>query len=123
MRISDWSSDVCSSDLDNMSGGSGNDILHGDDADTNSNDTLNGDAGNDQLYGGAGSDELYGGTGDDLLDGGSGNDYMHGGAGNDTILAGAGNDVIDGSADVDGSEEHTSALQALMRTSYAVICL
>lgn len=86
---------------DNMSGGSGNDILHGDDADTNSNDTLNGDAGNDQLYGGAGSDELYGGTGDDLLDGGSGNDYMHGGAGNDTILAGAGNDVIDGSADVD----------------------
>ncbi len=86
---------------DNMSGGSGNDILHGDDADTNSNDTLNGDAGNDQLYGGAGSDELYGGTGDDMLDGGSGNDYMHGGAGNDTILAGAGNDVIDGSADVD----------------------
>ncbi|WP_257555134.1 cadherin domain-containing protein [Sphingobium sp. CFD-2] len=86
---------------DNMSGGSGNDILHGDDADTNSNDTLNGDAGNDQLFGGAGSDELYGGTGDDMLDGGSGNDYMHGGAGNDTILAGAGNDVIDGSADVD----------------------
>src|SRR3546814_4597508 len=100
MRISDWSSDVCSSDLDNMSGGSGNDILHGDDADTNSNDTLNGDAGNDQLYGGAGSDELYGGTGDDLLDGGSGNDYMHG-----------------------RSEEHTSELQSLMRISYAVFCL
>ena len=86
---------------DNMSGGSGNDLLYGDDADTNSNDTLNGDAGNDQLYGGAGSDELYGGTGDDLLDGGTGNDYMHGGAGDDTILAGAGNDVIDGSADID----------------------
>ncbi|KEQ54112.1 calcium-binding protein [Sphingobium chlorophenolicum] len=86
---------------DNLSGGSGNDILYGDDADTNSNDTLNGDAGNDRLYGGAGSDELYGGTGDDLLDGGDGNDYMHGGAGNDTILAGAGNDVIDGSGDID----------------------
>jgi len=86
---------------DNMSGGSGNDLLYGDDADTNSNDTLNGDAGNDQLYGGAGSDELYGGTGDDLLDGGTGNDYMHGGAGDDRILAGAGNDVIDGSADID----------------------
>ncbi|AEG49861.1 Cadherin [Sphingobium chlorophenolicum L-1] len=86
---------------DNLSGGSGNDILYGDDADTNSNDTLNGDAGNDRLYGGAGNDELYGGTGDDLLDGGDGNDYMHGGAGNDMILAGAGNDVIDGSGDID----------------------
>lgn len=86
---------------DNLSGGTGNDTLYGDDADTNSNDTLNGDAGNDLLYGGAGNDELYGGTGDDLLDGGAGNDYMHGGAGNDTILAGAGSDVIDGSADTD----------------------
>nr|WP_087574113.1 cadherin domain-containing protein [Sphingomonas sp. CDS-1] len=86
---------------DNLSGGTGNDTLYGDDADTNSNDMLNGDAGNDALYGGAGNDELYGGTGDDLLHGGDGNDYMHGGAGNDTILAGAGNDVIDGSADID----------------------
>lgn len=86
---------------DNLSGGTGDDTLYGDDADTISNDTLNGDAGNDLLYGGAGSDELYGGTGDDLLDGGSSNDYVHGGGGNDTIIAGSGDDVIDGSADSD----------------------
>jgi Ca2+-binding RTX toxin-like protein len=86
---------------DSLSGGSGDDRLYGDDADTASNDILNGDSGNDMLYGGAGSDELYGGSGDDMLDGGTGNDYMHGGAGNDTIIAGAGNDIIDGSADID----------------------
>ncbi len=86
---------------DNMSGGSGDDQLYGDDANTASNDTLNGDAGNDQLYGGAGDDEVYGGSGNDHVEGGTGNDYMHGGSGNDTIVAGAGNDIIDGSGDVD----------------------
>lgn len=86
---------------DNLSGGSGDDVLYGDDADTQSNDTLSGDAGNDRLYGGGGDDELYGGSGDDWVEGGTGNDYMHGGAGNDTIIAGAGNDIIDGSADID----------------------
>lgn len=86
---------------DNMSGGTGDDKLYGDDADTASNDTLNGDSGNDELYGGAGDDEAYGGTGDDYVDGGAGNDYLHGGGGNDTIVAGAGDDVIDGSVDSD----------------------
>lgn len=86
---------------DNMSGGSGDDTLYGDDADTVSNDTLNGDSGNDALYGGAGNDELYGGSGDDLLDGGIGIDYLMGGGGNDTLIAGVGNDIIDGSSDID----------------------
>ena len=86
---------------DNLSGGTGDDTLYGDDADTASNDKLDGDSGNDHVYGGAGDDEAYGGTGDDYVDGGTGNDYMHGGGGNDTIIAGAGNDVIDGSGDVD----------------------
>ena len=86
---------------DSMSGGGGDDMLFGDDANTSSNDNLQGDAGNDFLYGGGGDDVLYGGTGDDLLDGGTGNDYMHGGAGNDRIIADAGNDLIDGSGDID----------------------
>src|SRR3546814_17633141 len=52
MRISDWSSDVCSSDL--MDG----------------NDTLVGDAGSDSLIGGAGDDDyvVAVGSGTDVID-------------------------------------------------------
>src|SRR3546814_2887373 len=66
MRISDWSSDVCSSDL----GGAKADVL-------------NGGAGDDILLGGAGDDTINGGDGDDVIFGGDGADIMHGGAGDD----------------------------------------
>src|SRR5258706_7763440 len=49
--VSDWSSDVCSSDL-SLFGGGGDDTLLGGDGD----DSLQGDAGNDFLDGGAGFD-------------------------------------------------------------------
>src|SRR3546814_19760497 len=64
MRISDWSSDVCSSDLD------------------------------DDLYGNGGNDRLYGGKGDDYLDGGSGYDRVHGGAGDDFLIGGSDKDLF-----------------------------
>src|SRR3546814_2981083 len=51
LRISDWSSDVCSSDLATAGAG-----------------------GADKLYGGDGPDHLIGGSGNDLLAGGAGAD-------------------------------------------------
>src|SRR3546814_8879479 len=92
----------------------------------------------DTLFGGADDDQLYGGDGNDYLDGGIGNDTLRGEAGSDTLVGGEGSyDVLYGGADndtlwgdtegnVDGinrSEEHTSELQSLMRSSYAVFCL
>src|SRR3546814_5612601 len=52
MRISDWSSDVGSSDLNVFEGGAGDDTLDG----GNGNDTLTGGAGADALIGGSGTD-------------------------------------------------------------------
>src|SRR3546814_6234913 len=94
--MSDWSSDVCSSDLDTLWG------------DTEGNvDGINGD-----------DDILHGGGEDDVMYGGGGNDTLYGDAGNDTMYGGAGDDVF-----YVRSEEHTSELQSLMRISYAVFCL
>src|SRR3546814_7076969 len=102
MRISDWSSDVCSSDLHARNaqvGGGGIGI----------------GLGARGLVGGAISAEVgLFGIGDREI--------------------GAGDDVGPGSGDggesfahpfvvADRSEEHTSELQSLMRTSYAVFCL
>src|SRR3546814_1053619 len=116
MRISDWSSDVCSSDLVTATDGSNATVsdsftlavqdvpaapivING----TPNNDTLTGTAADEQLFGGAGNDTLNAGAGNDILVGGTGVDKLTGGAGR--------------------SEEHTSELQSLMRISYAVFCL
>src|SRR3546814_10825765 len=132
MRISDWSSDVCSSDL-NADGitvhdgdteiGTVEDVLLG----TANDDSYgvdgyaNGGAGDDDLFGGGSRDWLVGGTGDDDLYGGGAVDHLEGGAGDDTLSGGTGIDVMDGGEG--RSEEHTSEIQSLMRISYAVFCL
>jgi Ca2+-binding RTX toxin-like protein len=64
-----------------LSGGTGDDLLHGDEDD----DRLRGDDGNDKLYGDAGNDNMDGGAGDDMLAGGAGSDSIRGGAGADTF--------------------------------------
>src|SRR3546814_7880310 len=111
MRISDWSSDVCSSDL---YGRAGNDTLTG----GLGNDTLSGDGGNDTFV-------FNAGDGQDVITewGNSGG----GDSGTDVLELGAGilpADVTVAQANGGGrSEEHTSELQSLMRNSYAVFCL
>src|SRR3546814_20576526 len=69
MRISDWSSDVCSSDL-----GQGSD---------------------DTLEGGDGDDYLVGGSGEDILQGDGGGDILLGGAESDTYRVSNGDKLID----------------------------
>src|SRR5688572_33349463 len=54
----DWSSDVCSSDLDVIFGG---DLL-----DTQAG-SIGADAGNDSIVGGAGNDTVHGGAGNDVI--------------------------------------------------------
>src|SRR3546814_10658448 len=116
MRISDWSSDVCSSDLGNVDGINGDDdILHGGGED----DVMYGGGGNDTLYGDAGNDTMYGGAGDDVFYVTEAGDVVYGGAGTDTVYATVGIDL----ANFDRSEEHTSELQSLMRNTYDVLCL
>src|SRR3546814_16513855 len=65
MRISDWSSDVCSSDL-----------------------AIQAVGGADSLYGGQGDDTLSGGDGGDMLAGNRGTDLLVGGLGRDTFWMG-----------------------------------
>lgn len=60
-------------DIDNLTGGSGN-------------DTLIGNAGNNVLRGGAGADSIFGGGGDDIIYGGAGADTIDGGTGNNTAV-------------------------------------
>src|SRR3546814_5219930 len=116
MRISDWSSDVCSSDLQCAMGGTeassrispnievgpdcyANDILA--DASVVLTDALENDTGrfdaSDMMPPEVGSGTFWTGM----------IDYVRGGP-----------DSLDGR-----SEEHTSELQSLMRISYAVFCL
>src|SRR3546814_9184397 len=117
MRISDWSSDVCSSDL----------VLQDAHALDLARDTpatamarmqqLDRDALHVLDDGRLAGIVTYRGLA--RLAAGVGND---GGAGKDEGLAGALiRDVP--TAPCDRSEEHTSELQSLMRTSYAVFCL
>src|SRR3546814_10231203 len=97
MRISDWSSDVCSSDLDW--------IEHG---------TFDGAPGDN-------FDEIF------AQDGVVGHDVFFGLGGFDEFIAEGGDDIMVGSPGrgkmAGRSEEHTSELQSLMRISYAVFCL
>src|SRR3546814_7671582 len=119
LRISDWSSDVCSPDLF-ANGGAGDDDLFG----GGSRDWLVGGTGDDDLYGGGAVDHLEGGAGDDTLSGGTSIDVMDGGEGSDTSQfdngefvaaetitdTGTGADEVDTLGDYSRSKEDTSEL-------------
>src|SRR3546814_10085466 len=110
MRISDWSSDVCSSDLERDAGKAHRDLRIADAA--------------DQEAGAAGI--VVGARHADLV--GQRRDFVEEGRQFDRLRA-----IVerrhkfDRFADVrkigSRSEEHTSELQSLMRISYAVFCL
>src|SRR3546814_9269799 len=119
MRISDWSSDVCSSDLDLDPGrvtvllvelGRAHDVGE-EDGDRPVGTGQLGDLG---AVGQGDAGELLDGAGQESAD---------------ALLADLGGGVDHGAqrmgGDVTGlrSEEHTSELQSLMRISYAVFCL
>jgi Ca2+-binding RTX toxin-like protein len=74
--------DRVSADIENVTGGGGNDTI--DALAAGGTHIFIGNAGNDTLYGGSGDDNLQGGAGDDVLRGNLGNDTMTGGAGVDT---------------------------------------
>lgn len=78
------------SNVENITSGTGNDLLHG----NASANVLIGGAGNDRLHGGQGADILEGGDGSDLLSGGAGVDLLNGGRGNDTLVGGGGCDTF-----------------------------
>src|SRR3546814_3329665 len=131
MRISDWSSDVCSSDLNSYSGGTavntGTLLVNGDQsaatgvtsvgaATLGGTGTIGGDVillGGTLAPGsnGVGTLTIAGGL---SLDAASTLSMEFGQAG---VEGGALNDLVN------RSEEHTSELQSLMRISYAVFCL
>src|SRR3546814_6371555 len=122
MRSSDWGSDLCSSDLTTMTGADGGEGMALSSAgDDGLNSILGGILGAG-VGGGHAYDEVLRSFG---LDTGG----MIGGivTGPDEFLirGGDGKDTISGDALASGkrSEEHTSELQSLMRTSYAVFCL
>src|SRR3546814_430212 len=127
MRISDWSSDVCSSDrrsggdlvvrigddsisiIDYASRGGASVEFVFDDGSTLDADQLAilaawpGSAGTDTLSGAAGDDVISGLAGDDTLIGNAGNDVLDGGSGADRLDGGVGDDVyryaLDGGRD------------------------
>src|SRR3546814_8303744 len=106
MRISDWSSDVCSSDLR-----AAGDALAFARAFVVIVARLGGrGAGADQLGGGGVAVGLFGGEAVELARLGRDDEARL-------------DDVVIGHAAPQRSEEHTSDLQSLMRTSYAVFCL
>src|SRR3546814_3574748 len=107
MRISDWSSDVCSSDLSPPR------RRQGDDAEGFAPQPTVGEAVLVDPADGAGV-----GAGDRLAAAPFGGEVDQG----VLVLDAAGGVVGDGIDDV-RSEEHTSELQSLMRISYAVFCL
>jgi Ca2+-binding RTX toxin-like protein len=76
------------SGIENVIGGSGNDIFRGDGL----NNRLDGGIGDDTLGGGGGNDLLLGGEGADAIAGDIGNDEIHGGRGRDFVTGGAGSD-------------------------------
>ncbi len=91
--------DKLAADVDKMWGGSGNDVIFG----NNFRNTLFGGAGNDMLFGLASGDYLSGGDGNDSMWGHEGDDYLVGGKGVDSMVGGRGNDIFysreDGLAD------------------------
>src|SRR3546814_4323660 len=108
MRISDWSSDVCSSDLlDRVRTG----LAAGNDRRLGRLDRIDFQIGPMRL-------ERFGHPGDVPAGADAGDDDV------DRRVAEILEDLARGGAGVDfRSEEHTSELQSLMRISYAVFCL
>src|SRR3546814_1609176 len=102
MRISDWSSDVCSSDLQQI-------LLRPAEYDVIATLNLNGDYVSDALAAQVGGIGIAPGA--NLSDSVAMFEATHG-----TAPKYAGKDYV-------RSEEHTSELQSLMRISYAVFCL
>ena len=98
------------SDVENLTGGTGDDHLYGDDdvnaiAGGGGNDQIWGYGGNDTIDAGGGAAQAWGGTGDDTLTAGDGGAKLYGEDGNDTLSAGAGNDTLDGG---NGNDHETS---------------
>src|SRR3546814_2071238 len=85
MRISDWSSDVCSSDLDQYEGQR-----------SDRDREIEGSWRDETLIGGGGDDEIEGKGGDDLLIGGGDDDELDGDDGDDTLVGGSGDDELEG---------------------------
>src|SRR3546814_4921680 len=105
MRISDWSSDVCSSDLHHLEADRGAEQQS--EIDPPAALRLRGPLVHHQRIG----RERQGLVEDEQREHVAGEGDAHGGGDRD------------GEADVERSEEHTSELQSLIRISYAVFCL
>ena len=91
-------------DVENVTGGSGNDSITGDTNAGAGAETLVGNGGDDTLTASPAADTLSGGAGDDTLDGSTGSDTENGGAGFDTFNQGAvtnGSDTLTGDGDED----------------------
>src|SRR3546814_6870701 len=116
MRISDWSSDVCSSDLRNCHGGCPNNHY------TAANDTAVYCPPRSSAVGGFNRSRQ---PGDGLRRGGERQDDGHALLGRRAAKGGAPPIMAGGASRhfESRSEEHTSELQSLMRISYAVFCL
>src|SRR3546814_8852681 len=125
MRISDWSSDVCSSDL----GHEADHVQHQDEHEEREDvgrifTAFGADIGVHHAGNEAGEalDGDLPATGNELALHSADHEYPEQEARDHHPhrAGGKGNLMI---ADMERSEEHTSELQALMRTSYAVVCL
>src|SRR3546814_1560663 len=108
MRISDWSSDLCSSDLHSVTGSGGDSLDIQVDAVVDGSQVT-------QTVAAAGDENttIYLNLAIDL------------GGDSTSVVTDPDTDqpATQGGADKDRSEEHTSELQSLMRISYAVFCL
>src|SRR3546814_10573381 len=109
MRISDWSSDVCSSDLQRLLGAGGDDDLVGGDAEAGAADPLRGRRAMRRIAERAAVAEQM----------------LQAAFRRHRLQRAAQQRVVIGQARfvVGRSEEHTSELQSLMRISYSVFCL
>src|SRR3546814_5327042 len=121
MRISDWSSDVCSSDLVSGAGSS----LSATQSFVDASGRGGGNAGFFQSQNGG---DGTGGTAEILIDADAASTISLGSAGVFAIGEGGNADASENTTGGDAlggsrSEEHTSELQSLMRHSYAVFCL
>src|SRR3546814_2785380 len=110
MRISDWSSDVCSSDLRGAGDGEGSVEVGQVAVDDGQGGVQVGQDGVEVA--GVGLDER-----------GQRADRVAAGAQRCGQLVAAGHEEVEDGAGAVRSEEHTSELRSLMRISYAVFCL
>src|SRR3546814_1350348 len=125
MRISDWSSDVCSSDLDDLGALVG--VVHGDTVAQRAQA-----AGDEGGEGGIAAlafevaDHHVGARGAGAVGGDGGADRLHGmhvEMPDRAVARVPGVERLLQLLPIGRSEEHTSELQSLMRSSYAVFCL